>query len=84
MKGFGLIISLVCVAIVTFLSMILNAPIFVFAVEVAAILVLDICIVAAGFRRDGKRKQEKGSAQRRKRTRKATPNRNQRKGRYAS
>ncbi|MFB5191242.1 hypothetical protein [Alicyclobacillus fastidiosus] len=84
MKGFGLIISLVCVAIITFISMILNAPLLVFAIEVAVILILDIWIIASGFRREGKRKQQtKGPAQRRKRTRKAAPNRNHRKGRYA-
>ncbi|WP_146824671.1 hypothetical protein [Alicyclobacillus suci] len=66
MKGYGLLLSLVCVAIVTFLSMMLNAPLVVFAAEVVAILILDSLLVVALFRRDKGRKRP-NPAQRRRR-----------------
>ncbi|EPZ42732.1 hypothetical protein [Alicyclobacillus acidoterrestris] len=70
MKGYGLLLSLVCVAIVTFLSMMFNAPLVVFAAEVIAILILDSLLVVALFRRDKGRKRPVASQRRRRHARK--------------
>jgi hypothetical protein len=58
-KGFRLLFVLLLVAIVTFVSMVFNAPILVFFAEIVAVLVLDIWIIATAFKRNPNRKKDK-------------------------